>query len=112
MWSLEATFIKSATDDAAQGGLAGLFTHWSAYAVAVGGAAGVVLERPALQGGPPRVSRPLIVITDPVVSIALSVWLFEEYFEMNAAALAAAATGFCVMWAGVVVMSLTAPPTL
>jgi drug/metabolite transporter (DMT)-like permease len=112
MWSLEATFIKSATDDAAQGGLAGLFTHWSVYAVAVGGAAGVVLEQAALQGGPLRVSQPLIVITDPVVSIALSVWLFEEYFEMNAAALAAAATGFCVMCAGVVVMSLTAPPTL
>jgi hypothetical protein len=112
MGSLEATVIKAATADAAQGGMAGLFTHWSVYAVAVGGAAGVVLEQAALQGGPLRVSQPLIVITDPVVSIVLSVWLFEEHFEMNAAALAAAATGFCVMCAGVVVMSLTAPPTL
>ena len=40
VWALEAAFIKSATDDAAQGGLAGLFTHWPVYAVAVGGAAG------------------------------------------------------------------------
>jgi len=52
------------------------------------------------------------VITDPVVSIVLSVWLFGEYFVMNAATLAAAAAGFCVMCAGVVVMSLTAPATL
>jgi hypothetical protein len=63
-------------------------------------------------GGPLRVSQPLLVITDPVVSIVLSVWLFGEYFVMNAATLAAAAAGFCVMCGGVVVMSLTAPATL
>jgi hypothetical protein len=112
MWALEATFIKSMTDDAAQGGLAGLFTHWPVYAVAVGGAAGVVLEQAALQAGPLRVSQPLLTIIDPVVSIALSVWLFGEYFVMNAAVLAAASAGFCVMCVGVVVMSLTAPATL
>jgi len=97
---------------AAQGGLAGLFTHWPVYAVAVGGAAGVLLEQLALQDGPLRVSQPLLVITDPVVSVALSVWLFGEYFVLNGAGLAAAAAGFCVMCAGVVVMSLTAPATL
>jgi hypothetical protein len=112
MWALEAAFIKSATDDAAQGGLAGLFTHWPVYAVAVGGLAGVLLEQLALQDGPLRVSQPLLVITDPVVSVALSVWLFGEYFVLNGAGLAAAAAGFCVMCAGVVVMSLTAPATL
>ena len=112
MWALEAAFIKSATDDAAQGGLAGLFTHWPVYAVAVGGAAGVLLEQLALQDGPLRVSQPLLVITDPVVSVALSVWLFGEYFVLNGAGLAAAAAGFCVMCAGVVVMSMTAPATL
>jgi drug/metabolite transporter (DMT)-like permease len=112
MWALEATFIKSATDDAAQGGLAGLFTHWSVYAVALGGAAGVVLEQAALQGGPLRASQPLSVILDPVVSIVLSVWLFGEYFVMNPGVLAAAAAGFCVMCAGVVVMSQTAPATI
>jgi hypothetical protein len=112
MWALEATFIKSMTEDAAQGGLVGLFTHWPVYAVAVGGAAGVVLEQAALQDGPLRVSQPLLVIIDPVVSIALSVWLFGEYFVMDAAMLAAAAVGFCVMCIGVVVMTLTVPATL
>jgi drug/metabolite transporter (DMT)-like permease len=112
MWALEATFIKSATDDAAQAGLAGLFTHWSVYAVAVGGMAGVLLEQAALQEGPLRVSQPLLVITDPMVSVALSVWLFGEYFVMSAGVLAAAAAGFVVMCAGVVVLSLAAPATL
>jgi hypothetical protein len=80
--------------------------------VAVGGATGVLLEQAALQAGPLCVSQPLLVIVDPVVSIALSVWLFGEYLVMNAAVLAASAAGFCAMCAGVVVMSLTAPATL
>jgi hypothetical protein len=111
-WALEATFIKSATNDLAQAGLSGLFTSWPVYAVAVGGAAGVVLEQVALQSGPLRVSQPLLVIIDPIVSIALSVWLFGEYFVINPAVLAAAAAGFVVMCGGVVTLSLTAPATV
>ena len=52
------------------------------------------------------------MITDPIVSIALSVWLFGEYFVLNPPLLAAAAAGFVVMCAGVVVLSLTAPATV
>ena len=111
-WALEATFIKSATDDLARAGLSGLFTNWPVYAVAVGGAAGVVIEQAALQSGPLRVSQPLLTITDPIVSIALCFWLFGEYFVLNPAVLAAAAAGFLVMCAGVVVLSLTAPATV
>jgi hypothetical protein len=111
-WALEATFIKSATNDLAQAGLSGLFSHWPVYAVAVGGAAGVIIEQAALQNGPLRVSQPLLVITDPIVSIALSVWLFGEYFVLSPGVLAAAAAGFAVMCAGVVVLSVTAPATV
>ncbi len=111
-WALEAAFIKSATNDLAQAGLGGLFTSWPVYAVAVGGLAGVIIEQAALQNGPLRVSQPLLVIIDPIVSIALSVWLFGEYFVVNPAVLAVAAAGFVVMCAGVVVLSVTAPATV
>ena len=73
--------------------------HWPVYAVAVGGAAGVIIEQAALQSGPLRVSQPLLVIIDPIVSIALSVWLFGEYFVVSPAVLTAAAAGFVVMCA-------------
>jgi hypothetical protein len=111
-WALEATFIKSATNILSQAGLGGLFTQWPVYAVAAGGAAGVIIEQAALQNGPLRVSQPLLVIIDPIVSIALSVWLFGEYFVISPAVLAAAAAGFAVMCGGVVVLSLTAPATV
>jgi hypothetical protein len=112
VWALEATFIKTATDDLARAGVAGMLSNWPVYAVAVGGIAGVLLEQVALQIGPLRVSQPLLTIVDPIVSIALSVWLFDEYFLMDAGVLAAAAAGFCVMCAGVVVLSAAAPETL
>jgi hypothetical protein len=111
-WAVEAAFIKSATNDLAQAGLGGLFTQWPVYAVAAGGAAGVIIEQAALQNGPLRVSQPLLVIIDPIVSIALSVWLFGEYFVINPGRLAAAAAGFAVMGGGVVALSVTAPATV
>ena len=48
----------------------------------------------------------------PIVSIALSVWLFEESFTSDAAVLAMGAVGFAVMCAGVVVLTQTTPATM
>ena len=52
------------------------------------------------------------MIIDPIVSIALSVWLFEESFTSDAAVLAVAAVAFAVMCVGVVVLTQTAPATM
>jgi hypothetical protein len=100
MWALVATFIKATTDTLTQFGVGGMFTHWPLYALAVGAIAALFLEQAALHVGPLRASQPFIVIIDPIVSIALSLWLFAEHFTSNAAMLAVAATGFAVMCAG------------
>jgi drug/metabolite transporter (DMT)-like permease len=111
-WALEATLIKATTDTITQFGVGGMFLHWPVYAMAVGGAAGVLLEQEALHVGPLRVSQPIMVIIDPVVSIALSVWLFDEHFVPNGWVLAAAAAGFAVMCVGVVYLTRKAPETM
>ena len=82
MWALVATFIKTTTDTLTQFGVAGMFTHWPVYALAVGAVAGTLLQQAALHVGPLKVSQPFLVIIDPMVSIALSVWLFAEYFTL------------------------------
>jgi drug/metabolite transporter (DMT)-like permease len=110
-WALEATFIKATTDTITQFGLGGMFLHWPVYAMAAGGAAGVLLEQEALHVGPLRVSQPIMVIGDPIVSIALSVWLFDEHFIPNALVLVAAVAGFAVMCVGVVYLTRKAPET-
>jgi len=111
-WALEAAFIKSTTDTLTQFGVGGMFVRWPVYALAAAGTAGVLLEQAALQVGPLRVSQPLLVIIDPLASIALSVWLFGEHFTTDTAVLAVAAVAFCVMCAGVVLLTQTAPATM
>lgn len=112
MWALVATFIKATTDTLTQFGVAGMFAHWPVYALAAGSVAALFLMQAALHVGPLRASQPFIVIIDPIVSIALSVWLFAEHFTADGAALAIAATGFAVMCAGVVLLTQTAPATM
>ena len=112
IWALEATFIKATTDTLTQFGVAGMFTHWPVYALAIGGAAGTLLQQAALHVGPLRVSQPILVIIDPIVSIALSVWLFEEHFVPSATVLTVAAAAFAVMCVGVVLLTQTAPATM
>ena len=112
MWALVATFIKTTTETLTQFGVAGMFTHWPVYALVVGAVAGTLLQQAALHVGPLKVSQPFLVIIDPIVSIALSVWLFAEYFAPNAALLALAAAAFAVMCGGVVVLTQTAPATM
>jgi drug/metabolite transporter (DMT)-like permease len=112
MWALVATFIKATTDTLTQFGVGGMFTHWPVYALAVGSVAALFLMQAALHVGPLRASQPFIVIIDPIVSIALSVWLFNEHFTSDVTVLALAAAGFAVMCAGVVVLTETAPATM
>ena len=111
-WALVAMFIKATTDTLTQFGVAGMFARWPVYALAAGGVAGTLLQQAALHVGPLRVSQPFLVLIDPIVSIALSVWLFDEHFTSDAAVLVTAAIAFGVMCAGVVVLTHTAPATM
>ncbi len=111
-WALMATFIKTATDTLATFGIGGMLTRWPVYALAAAAAAGTLLEQAALHVGPLSVSQPVLVIIDPLASIILSVWLFDEHFTGSPAKVAIAAAAFAVMGVGVIVLSRTAPQDL
>jgi hypothetical protein len=112
MWALVATFIKATTNTLTQFGVGGMFTHWPVYALVAGSAAALFLMQAALHVGPLRASQPFLVIVDPIVSIALSIWLFNEGFTSDVGLLAVAAIAFAVMCAGIVVLTQTAPATM
>jgi drug/metabolite transporter (DMT)-like permease len=112
LWALVAVFIKATTDTLAEFGVGGMFTHWPVYALAGAGLAAELLNQAALHLGPLSVSQPVIVIVDPIVSIALSVWIFGETFSENAATLAVASLAFATMCAAVIVLTRTAPATM
>ena len=111
-WALEATFLKTATQTLAAAGLGGMLTNWPVYALVGATITGTLLQQAALHLGPLSVSQPILIITDPVASIILSVWLFGEHFTNSPAKIAVAVLAFAVMAAGVTVLSRTAPQDL
>jgi hypothetical protein len=111
-WALVAAFIKATTDTLTQYGLGGMFTHWPIYALAVAGLAAEYLNQAALHVGPLSASQPLLVVVDPIVSIALSVWIFNETFTDDALRIVVAVLAFAGMCAAVLVLVRTAPATM
>ena len=112
LWALVATFIKATTDTLTQFGVAGMFTHWPVYALAVTGLAAELLNQAALHVGPLSISQPFIVIVDPIVSIALSVWIFGESFTADVLRLAVGSSAFAGMCIAVTVLARSAPATM
>jgi hypothetical protein len=111
-WALMATFLKTVTGTLATSGVGGMLAHWPIYALAAAAISGTLLEQSALHVGPLSVSQPLLVIVNPLASIALSVWLFDERFTNSPPRVAIAALAFIVLTAGVVVLSRAAPQEL
>jgi drug/metabolite transporter (DMT)-like permease len=110
--SLEASFLKTATQTLSVSGGGGMLTAWPVYAFIAATITGAVLQQGALHVGPLSVSQPLLVIIDPFASIILSVWLFGERFTNSPAKLAIAVVAFGVIAAGVVMLTRTAPQDL
>jgi len=108
-WALMATFIKTATQTLAASGFVGMLLNWSPYALAATAAAGTLLEQSALHVGPLSVSEPVLVVINPLASIGLSVWVFDEHFTASPAKVAVAFTAFAVMTGAVIELSRAAP---
>ncbi len=112
LWALVAALIKATTDTITQFGLAGTFTHWPVYALAVAGLTAELLNQATLHVGPLSVSQPVLVVVDPIVSIWLSVVIFAETFTENALRLTLGAASFASMCVAVFVLARTAPATM
>jgi drug/metabolite transporter (DMT)-like permease len=111
-WALMAVFIKSTTDTLASFGVVGTLIRWPVYALAAAAISGSLLEQAALHAGSLSVSQPLLVVLNPLASIALSVWLFGEHFTRSPAKIVIAVLSFAVMAVAVVQLSRTAPQNL
>src|SRR5215467_7898354 len=111
-WAMEATFLKAATDTLTAFGIPGMLIRWPVYALIGAGIAGTVLEQAALHVGPLSVSQPMLVIVNPLASIILSVWLFDERFTNSPAKITVAVLSFAVMAAGVTMLTRTSPQDL
>jgi drug/metabolite transporter (DMT)-like permease len=111
-WALMAVFLKTTTDALTADGLGGLFMTWPLYALAVAAISATILEQSALHVGPLSVSQPLLVIINPLASVFLSIWLFDERFTASPGRVVVAIFAFAVLAIGVVELSRAAPRDL
>jgi drug/metabolite transporter (DMT)-like permease len=107
--ALLATFLKSVSDIVGVHGPLAILVHGATYGLIATGIIGTIFTQAALHYGPLAVSQPVMVISDPFVSIILGVWLYGEHFTGGALRFVAAAASFAAMIVGVVLLARTAP---
>lgn len=55
-----------------------IFWSWQLYAVLAVGASGLLLNQLAFQAGPLTASLPAVATVDPLLSVVIGVWVFDE----------------------------------
>lgn len=103
-WGFVAAVIKELSSHLAAGPAA-VFGTWSPYALAVTGAAAMLLASHAMSAGPLAAAQPGFTIGDPVTAILLGTFLFGEHLGTSPAALAAEVLGLLVLALGVRTLS-------
>ena len=111
-WALSATFLKTVAETLTTSGISGMLTDWPVYALAAAVICGMLLNQSALHVGPLSVSQPLLAIVNPLASIILSIWLFDERFTDSPTRVALAVLAMAVLAVAVIVLSRTAPEDL
>lgn len=107
--ALSASLVKTAVQTWSTAGLPAMLTDWPVYALVAVGALSTVMVQTALHVGPLTVSQPLLVVVNPLTSIALSIWLFGEHFSHDPEAVVLGGCAFLGLVAGVFLLTATGP---
>ena len=83
VWSVDAGFVKAATNVLKEAGWGGLFLHWPLYALVATGVLGELLVQAALHVGPIAASQPAMLVVEPLAGILVGVQLFGEQLRTS-----------------------------
>jgi drug/metabolite transporter (DMT)-like permease len=112
VWSVDAAFVKQTVDVLAHSGIVGVLMHWPLYAMIATGVLGTVLLQGAYAVGPLAASQATMLIVDPLASIMLGIELFGESLSTGLGSVLGIVVSFAVLGAGVVMLSIWAPPVM
>ncbi|MCU1489509.1 MAG: putative integral rane protein [Acidimicrobiaceae bacterium] len=103
-FALTAAFIKTATNLWSRGPLL-VFEHWQTYGIALAGLAGLVLSQHALEAGPVAASQSALLILNPLSSIVMGVWLFDDRLHTGGYRFALEGVALACMFASLFLLS-------
>jgi drug/metabolite transporter (DMT)-like permease len=104
LFGLSAALTK-ATVERLDEGVLEVLTTWHLYALIVVGYAGMSLSQRSLQTGALAPAVATQMSLDPITSLLLGVFAFDETVHEDAGVLIAALAGFAVMIAGIVILA-------
>jgi drug/metabolite transporter (DMT)-like permease len=104
LFALSAVLTKAVADQLDEGILT-IFTHWQVYALIAVGWVSMTLSSAALQTGALAPAAATQMSLDPVTSVALGVFAFDETLHDTFVGGLVALIGFAVMIAGLVLLS-------
>jgi drug/metabolite transporter (DMT)-like permease len=102
--ALAAALTKLVAEDIAQHQL-GVLRVWSPYALLAVGGIGMVVTQSAFQAGPLRASLPVLSVVEPLASILIGAWVFNEHIATALTARLGEVSGLALLAAGVVVLT-------
>jgi len=103
-FAITAAFIKQVAEQWPHGILY-ILSNWQGYGVAVAGMAGLVLSQHALESGPVAASQSALLISNPLVSIIMGVYLFGNHLDKSGARLGLEIFGLAIMFISLFVLS-------
>ena len=113
--ALTAALTKVVADQAA-GDLVDVARSWELYALVVVGGLAVLVTQSAFQAGPLRASLPVLSVVEPLASILVGAWVFEEHIATSLVARVGEVSGLLLLVVGVVLLTTrpetTTPPVV
>jgi drug/metabolite transporter (DMT)-like permease len=103
-FALTAAFIKTVSDQW-PGGVGSVFTHFEAYGIAIAGYGGLVISQHALNVGPIAASQSAMLIVNPLASIVMGIWLFDDSLQTSLGREALEALSLAVMFVALWLLS-------
>jgi drug/metabolite transporter (DMT)-like permease len=92
--------VTKATTTLITGGWGHVLDHWEPYAIGATGALGFFLLQNALHAGPIAASRATMLMVNPVVSVVIGAFVFQEHLRHGAGFISAEVVSLAVMLAG------------
>jgi len=80
LFALSAALTKQLTTLISQG-WSHVFTNWIPYALVAAGAVGLFLIQSSFHAGPVTASQAAITLIDPIVSVVLGIYLFNDHLD-------------------------------
>jgi len=97
--------LVSALTKAAAGQGTDVLRSWELYALLAVGAVAVVVTQSAFQAGPLRASLPVLSVVEPLTSILVGAWVFEEHLGTSVVARAGEASGLLLLGLGTLLLT-------